>query len=99
MAHGSISLSQIHFARRSACAALLALAAWPAAAQFRVDISGVGATQLPIAIVRFRDEDKSPQSPSTIIRADLERSGAFRMVGTEERSVMKGGRLERRTSR
>ncbi|MEP6740165.1 MAG: Tol-Pal system beta propeller repeat protein TolB [Caldimonas sp.] len=51
-----------------------------ARAQFRVEISGVGATQLPIAVVRFRDEDKSNQSPSAIIRADLERSGAFHIV-------------------
>ena len=83
MALLSSSLSQIHFARRRACVALLALAALPAAAQFRVEISGVGATQLPIAIVRFRDEDKTAQSISTIIRADLERSGAFRIVDTQ----------------
>ena len=76
----SLSLSQIRFRRRLACAGLLALLALPAAAQFRVEISGVGATQLPIAVVRFRDEDKSNQSPSAIIRADLERSGAFRIV-------------------
>jgi TolB protein len=94
MAFGSMSLSQIHFARRLACAALLALAAWPAAAQFRVEISGVGATQLPIAIVRFRDEDKSPQSPSAIIRADLERSGAFRIVDTGTTSFDEGSRPE-----
>jgi TolB protein len=50
----------------------------PAWAQFRVEISGVGATQLPIAIVRFRDEDRSSQAISTIVRADLERSGYFR---------------------
>jgi len=76
----SLALSQIRFRRRLACAGLLALLALPAAAQFRVEISGVGATQLPIAVVRFRDEDKSNQSPSAIIRADLERSGAFRIV-------------------
>jgi TolB protein len=51
-----------------------------AAAQFRVEISGVGATQLPIAIAKFRDEDKSGQPISTIVRADLERSGVFRFV-------------------
>jgi TolB protein len=51
-----------------------------ALAQFRVEISGVGATQLPIAIARFRDEDKSGQAISAIVRADLERSGAFRLV-------------------
>ena len=50
----------------------------PALAQFRVEISGVGATQVPIAIARFRDEDKTNQLLSAIVRADLERSGIFR---------------------
>jgi TolB protein len=66
--------------RRVFCAATAAFIAAPARAQFKVEISGVGGTQLPIAIARFRDEDKSGQSPSAIIRADLERSGAFRGV-------------------
>ena len=61
-----------------------------AQAQFRVEISGVGATQLPIAIARFRDEDKAPVAVSEVIRADLERSGFFRSVdagaGLDERS-------------
>jgi len=92
MAFESSSLSQIRFSRRSACGSLLALAAWPAAAQFRVEISGVGATQLPIAIVRFRDEDKTNQSPSAIIRADLERSGAFRIVDTGQASFDEASR-------
>jgi len=60
-----------------AAAAVPGGSAW---AQFRVEISGVGGTQLPIAIARFRDEDRTGQSPSAIIRADLERSGAFRGV-------------------
>ncbi len=60
-------------------AGLLMLA--PAArAQFRVEISGIGATQLPLAVTRFRDEDRSGQQISAIVRADLERSGAFRSV-------------------
>jgi len=56
---------------------------WPldaAQAQFRVEISGVGATQIPIAIGKFRDEARSPQPLSTIIKADLERSGLFRSL-------------------
>jgi TolB protein len=66
-------------------AGLVGLAGWSAVpgiaqAQFRVEISGVGATQVPIAINRFRDEDKSSQPISTIVRADLERSGVFRLV-------------------
>jgi TolB protein len=67
---------------------VLQLAAVPASlgllgaarAQFRVEISGVGATQMPIAVPRFRDEEKAPQPVSAIIRADLERSGFFRPI-------------------
>jgi len=72
-----------------AAAALLGLligvsAATPAQAQFRVEISGVGGTQLPIAIARFKDQDKAPQQVSAIVRADLERSGLFRTIDTVE---------------
>ena len=66
--------------RRRAVAAGLLAPCLPAFAQFRVEISGVGATQLPIGMPRFRDEDKVPQPISQIIRADLERSGYFRGV-------------------
>ena len=68
--------------RRRLLAGALAFGAWPLAlqAQFRVEISGVGGNQLPIGVTRFRDEDKSGQSISGIIRADLERSGVFRIV-------------------
>lgn len=72
--------------RRSfSTAAGLGLAAPATWAQFRVEISGVGATQLPIAIVPFRDEEKSTQSLSAIVRADLERSGVFRGVDANVR--------------
>ena len=52
----------------------------PAFAQFRVEISGIGATQVPIAIARFRGEESTNQVLSAIVRADLERSGVFRGV-------------------
>ena len=70
-------------ARRHWCASLATLGAassLPAWAQFRVEITGVGATQLPVAIARFRDEDKAGPNAAigSIIRADLERSGQFR---------------------
>ena len=61
-------------------AALLATSAVPALAQFRVEVSGVGLTQLPIALVPFRGEAQSPQKISSIVQADLERSGQFRAV-------------------
>ncbi|MDP1692674.1 MAG: Tol-Pal system beta propeller repeat protein TolB [Burkholderiaceae bacterium] len=66
--------------RRRWCISLAAFGAWPVWAQFRVEISGVGATQWPVAIARFRDEDKAGPHAAigAIVRADLERSGQFR---------------------
>ena len=66
--------------RRRLLATLLAVPALPALAQFRVEVSGVGLTQMPIALVPFRGEAGSPQAISAIVRADLERSGQFRGV-------------------
>lgn len=66
--------------RRGVVAALVASPALPVLAQFRVEVSGVGLTQQPIALVPFRGEGASPQKISAIIRADLERSGRFRAV-------------------
>ena len=68
---------------------LAALAFWLAStsaaqAQFRVEMSGVGASQVPIAIAHFRDEDRYGQTLSAIVRADLERSGLFRGVDAAE---------------
>jgi TolB protein len=57
-----------------------ATAALPAWAQFRVEVSGVGLTQLPIAVLPFRGDDQAPQKIGEIVRADLERSGQFRPV-------------------
>jgi TolB protein len=59
-------------------------ASGPAAAQFRVEISGIGATQVPIVVGNFRDEDKTGTSLAGIIRADLQRSGLFRAVDSPE---------------
>ncbi|XAH26143.1 Tol-Pal system beta propeller repeat protein TolB [Xylophilus sp. GW821-FHT01B05] len=68
------------FRRRGIVASLLGASALPALAQFRVDIVGVGLTQFPIAIAPFRGEGQSPQKISSIVQADLERSGRFRSV-------------------
>ena len=59
--------------------ALSLLAAGAAQAQLRVDISGVGATQYPIAIADFTG-DPQGQLIGEVIRADLTRSGQFRLV-------------------
>jgi TolB protein len=67
----------------AACAAgaAAATASAPAWSQIRVEITGVGATQIPVALGRFRDEAVSGVALSAIIQADLERSGAFRVLG------------------
>ena len=65
------------FLRRLIATCLLA-AVLPAVAQFRVEVSGVGMTQLPIAVATFRGEDLAPQKIGAIVQADLERSGQFR---------------------
>lgn len=49
-------------------------------AQLRIETSGVGASQIPIAIAAFVDEGSAPQQITSIIRADLERSGYFRII-------------------
>lgn len=56
----------------------------PAQAQLQVEISGVGANQIPIAIAAFADEEQSPQQISAIIKADLARSGQFRIIDTNQ---------------
>ncbi|MBE2290460.1 MAG: LOG family protein [Chitinophagaceae bacterium] len=66
--------------RRHLLAASAALIGLPAWAQFRVEIAGVGASQLPIAIAGWRDESLAGQAISSIIRANLERSGQFKLV-------------------
>ena len=64
----------------------------PAGAQVRVDISGVGATQIPVALAPFRDEAGAGVAVSAVIKADLERSGFFRVIdgerGLDERSTV-----------
>lgn len=56
--------------------------ALPAQAQFRVEVTGVGLTQMPIAVATFRGEAQALQKIGTIVKADLERSGVFRSVDT-----------------
>jgi TolB protein len=51
-------------------------------AQLRVETSGVGATQIPIAIAGFANESIAPQQMTAIIKADLARSGYFRIIDT-----------------
>lgn len=58
----------------------LCLAA-PIQAQLRVDISGTGAQQFPVAVADF-EGDSAGRLIAEVIRADLTRSGQFRLINT-----------------
>ncbi|MBT8523572.1 Tol-Pal system protein TolB [Polynucleobacter paneuropaeus] len=49
-----------------------------AIAQMNIEITGVGQSLYPIAVMRFQDENKLPASVTEIIRQDLLRSGYFK---------------------
>jgi TolB protein len=55
----------------------LCAAGTAAHAELNVLVTGTGATQLPIAVANFRDENSAPQQVTAIVRADLARSGRF----------------------
>lgn len=78
----SPSMASASLTRRALVALPLAAALPAALAQFRVEIAGVGATQLPIAVLPFRAEAAAPQPVGAIVRANLERSGFFKPVET-----------------
>jgi TolB protein len=63
-------------------AAVVALGALPAAqAQLRIEITGVGSSQFPVAVASFQREGQAaPEQVDAIIRANLQRSGLFRLV-------------------
>jgi len=71
------SIGSMKTRRRLLCA-LGALVCLPAAAQFRVEISGVGAKQIPVVVATFRGEDAAKVPIADIVRNDLQRSGLFR---------------------
>ncbi|MFZ6690346.1 Tol-Pal system beta propeller repeat protein TolB [Undibacterium sp. SXout20W] len=58
------------------------LSAAPVYAQLRVEVSGVGSTQIPVAIATFANEALTPQQITHIIKDDLSRSGYFKIIDT-----------------
>jgi len=61
-------------------ALLLALLCASAQAQLSIEITGGGANQIPIGVLRFAGEEVLAQRISDIVEADLQRSGRFRML-------------------
>ena len=76
----STFLAKFSFALQNWLFVSITLFAISAHAQFRVEVSGVGLTQLPIAVASFKGDDVSPQKISSIVISDLERSGLFRSI-------------------
>lgn len=64
----------------TAPASIMSLAAFPVQAQLRIEISGVGANQIPISIANFTSDAAPPENIPQIVRDDLSSSGLFRMV-------------------
>ena len=68
--------------KRAFLVVLLALAAFAARAQLTIDITTSGGRQIPVAILPFAGEGAQPQPVSTVVGADLARTGLFRIVNT-----------------
>jgi TolB protein len=69
----------LHFFPRILLGVLLGLAASSVAAQLSIEITGAGAQRIPVAIVPFAGEQAlGANTLTSIVRADLERSGLFR---------------------
>ena len=70
--------------KRSAGICLTALATLLApgsgGAQMRLDVSGVGAAQYPVAVANFASDGRAGTDVAAVVRTDLARSGSFRIV-------------------
>ena len=60
----------------------LSLAAVSAQAQLTIDIVGVGAQQIPVAVAGFAGSDLQAQQMSAVIEADLARSGLIKTINS-----------------
>ena len=65
------------------CAVVLASAAPAARAQLKIEITGAGASQSPIAVVPFAGEDRIAQALTPVIVANLQRSGVVEPITIE----------------
>jgi len=70
----------IKFVTPILCAAFTLALTSAAVAEVRVEVSGVGITQIPVAIAPFKGQESAPQKPAAIVAADLDRSGQFKSI-------------------
>lgn len=59
---------------------LLAVVSLTASAQLSIEITGAGANRIPIAVANFDGDRILTQALTSVVRADLDRSGLFRLV-------------------
>ena len=62
-----------------ACSALMLLQA-PANAELTIEITGAGASRIPLSIADFGGEPAASRALTSVVRSDLERSGLFKMI-------------------
>ena len=65
---------------RSIAFPLLAAISLAASAQLSIEITGAGANRIPIAVANFEGDRILTQALTSVVRADLDRSGLFRLV-------------------
>jgi len=63
-------------------------------AQLAIEITGAGAHRLPIAIADFAGEPGYSRALTSVIRADLERSGLFRLVEPGPTPISENDKLD-----
>ena len=72
---------------------LFCLLPWTVQSQLRFEVTGVGANQIPIAVVSFNGDAQAPQPVADIIRANLLRTGLFRLVDTTGQTLDENSNL------
>jgi TolB protein len=77
-----------------ALALLFFLPLGSAQAQLRVEVTGVGSNQTPIAIAKFQSDGQAPQDVDEIVKADLARSGVFRLIDAGATPIPETARLD-----
>ncbi len=73
--------------------AALLLIAGAAQAQMTVEITGVGSQQFPIAVANFFSDSPLSEDMAGVIRADLARSGLFRIVDAGAKPIEETARV------
>ena len=72
-------LLKLRFLPLIACSTLMLLQQ-PAHAELTIEITGAGASRIPLAIADFGGDPVASRALTSVVRSDLERSGLFKLV-------------------